>query len=64
MSARWIAVHLVGAPDRVVLVNADKVQAIGSDPEGGARIVLTNGQHYDVIEDLTFIEAKLTQAGR
>ena len=52
------------APERVVLVNADKVLAIGSDPDGGSRIVLTSGQHYDVIEDLAVIEAKLTQAGR
>lgn len=64
MNAGWIAVHLEGAPDRVVLVNADKVQAIGSDPEGGSRIIFTSGQSYDVIEDIAVIEAGLTRAGR
>ena len=64
MSAGWIAVHLVEAPERTVLVNTTKVAAIGADPAGGSRIVLTNGRNFDVIEDLEALEARLSQAGR
>ena len=64
MSGAWITVTMVEAPERPVLVNADKIQAIGSDPEGGSRIVLTSGQHYDVTDELSVLAAKLTQAGR
>ena len=64
MSASWLAVHLVEAPERLVLVNASKIAAIGADPEGGARIVLTNSRGFDVIENLEALEARLSQAGR
>ena len=64
MSASWLAVHLVEAPERAVLVNTNKVAAIGADPAGGSRIVLTNGRNFDVIEDLEALEAELTRAGR
>jgi hypothetical protein len=60
----WIAVTLEGSPERTVMVNAGKVLSVGSDPEGGCRIVLTNGQSYDVTDDLVTVMAELTQAGR
>jgi|BarGraNGADG00212_2_1021979.scaffolds.fasta_scaffold545717_1 hypothetical protein len=60
----WIAVTLEGAPERTVMVNADKILSVGSDPEGGARIVLTNRESYDVTDDLAAVMAQLTQAGR
>jgi hypothetical protein len=64
MSAGWLAIRLVDAPDRVVMVSIDKILSIGSDPEGGSRIVLTSGEHYDVLDDISVLAAKLTQAGR
>ena len=64
MSGAWVGVHLVGAPERLVLVNPGKIAAIGADPAGGARIVLTNGRNYDVLEDLDVLAAELTRAGR
>lgn len=63
MSAAWIAVHLIDAPARVVYVNSTLILAIGSDPRGGARIVLTTGRVYDVLEDADTLTDKLTQAG-
>ena len=63
MSAGWIIVRLIEAPDRPLQVAVDKVLAIGGDPEGGCRLVLTNGQHYDVTDNLDVVVAKLTQAG-
>ena len=64
MSAGWISVHCIESPERTILLSTRLVQAIGSDPEGGSRIVLTSGQHYDVLEDLDVLAAELTRAGR
>jgi len=63
VSAGWIIVRLIEAPDRPLQVAVDKVLAIGGDPEGGCRLVLTNGQHFDVLEDLDVVVAKLARAG-
>jgi len=65
MSGAWITVTRDDAPERPVMVSVDKILSVGPGPKGGgSRIVLTNGQHYDVIDDMEVIAAKLTQAGR
>ena len=62
MSASWLAVHLVEAPERTVLVNAGKIAAIGAD------VVVTGSAVFDgksPMENAAFmLDALKTRPGK